>query len=333
MTRINPGTYHYLKRESLWSSAVKEAAIKGLYDAIKENIMPLEAYRALSELFGNDKQWDRAVQSYEKMIALKSFSDKNIFKDYIRLGQLNLKRDRTKLAIQNFLAALDLSKSRDDTLEQIYRVFQKEKCSERYAWLHMHLKRHLFDPVKTELIYAHSLSDSNNHVKAKQILEELVETKKVAQAYYLLARIAQIENNWKAMEKASLEALALDPDNIRYIKMVHSIYWQFDKLTLLEKELNSAIERLGMTSAWLYHARASLYFKRKDFQNAAKDWKVAIRIAPKRDHYYAKIAETYFELGDINKALTYYQQAIQINPRNKNYSKRLKVIKTKASEV
>jgi len=63
MTRINPGTYHYLKNESFWSSPVKEAAIQGLHDAIKNNIMPSEAYRALSELFDRDKQWDRAVQT------------------------------------------------------------------------------------------------------------------------------------------------------------------------------------------------------------------------------------------------------------------------------
>jgi len=51
MTRINPGMYHYLKKESFWSSPVKEAVIKGLHNAIQENIMPLDAYRALSELF------------------------------------------------------------------------------------------------------------------------------------------------------------------------------------------------------------------------------------------------------------------------------------------
>jgi len=311
----------------------KNAAVKGLYQSINDNIRPLEAYQVLSDLFDRDKQWKQAVQTKEKVIALKSASGLMTIRDYIRLGQLNIRRNRYRYAVQNFLTALDLSKSRNDTLEQIYRIYEKEKCSERYVWLHMNLKQHLLDPVKTELIHARSLLDSNNHIKAKNILEELVETKKVAQAYYLLARIAQIDKNWKAMEEAILEAMVLDPANIRYIQTLYGLYWRQGQLNVLEKKLNKAIERPSSNSTWFYHTRARLHFRRKDFSKAIKDWKAAIRLVPKDAHYYAEIAESYLKLGDINKALTYYQQAIQINPRNKNYPKRLKAIKVKASEV
>ena len=333
MTRINPGTYHYLKNESFWSSPVKEAAIQGLHDAIKNNIMPSEAYRALSELFDRDKQWDRAVQSYKEMIALKSSSDKDRFRDYIRLGQLNLRRGRSKQAVQSFLTALDLSENRDDTLEQIYRIYQLERCNAQYVQLHLNLKRKYFDPVRTELIYARSFFNYKNYARSKQILDKIINLKPVAEAYYYLARIAQTEKDLNAMEQASLEAMALDPNNILYIQMLFSVYWQLDKLMLLETELNKAIERSETPSAWLFEARARLRSKRKDFSGAIKDWKVAIRLAPKRDYCYAQIAETYLKSGDINKASTYYHQAIQINPRNKNYPKRLKAIKAKASEI
>ncbi len=331
MTGINPGMYHYLKKESFWSSPVKEAAIKGLRGAIKNNIMPLEAYRALSELFDRDKQRDRAVQSYKKMIAFKSSSDKNKFRDYIRLGQLNLKRGRSKLAVKSFLTALDLSENRDAALEQIYRVYQREKCNEQYGWLHLNLERKYFDQVQMELIYARSFFDSKNYAESKRALKKLVGATPVAQAYCYLARIAQIEKDWNAMELASVKAMALAPDNIRYIQMLHSAYWQLDKLNILESELNKAIERFETPSAWLYQERARLRFIRKDFSNAAQDWMAAIHLAPKRDYYYAQIAETYLKSGDINKASAYYQQAIQINPHNKNYPKRLKAIKAKAS--
>jgi tetratricopeptide (TPR) repeat protein len=331
MTRINPETYHYLKRESFWSSPVKEAAIQGLNRAIKENIMPLEAYLALSELFDKDKQIDRAVQAYKKMVALKPSSDKNIFDNYIRLGQLNLKRGRFELAVLNFLTALDLSEKRDDTLEQIYRVYQRERCDAQYEQLHLRLKRHYFDPVRADLIYARSFFDHKNYAKAKQIFDKIINLKPVAPAYYYLARIAQSEKDWDAMERASVNAMALDPNNVSYIQMLYSVYWQLGKLEILESELDKAIERLETPSSRLFEGRARLRLKRKDFAGAIKDWKAAIRLTPKRSYCYVQLAETYLKSGDLNKASACYQQAISINPRNKNYPKRLKEIKAKAS--
>ena len=331
MTRINPETYHYLKKESFWSSPVKEATIQGLNRAIKANIMPLDAYLALSELFDKDKQMDRAVQSYKKMIALKPSSDNNIFNNYIRLGQLNLKRGRSELAVQNFLTALDLSKKRDDTLEQIYFVYRREKCDALYEQLHLKLKRHHFDPVRTDMIYARSFFDHKNYAKAKQIFNKIINLKPVAPAYYYLARIAQSEKDWDAMEQASVNAMALDPNNISYIQMLCGVYWRLNKLDMLESELDKAIERVKTPSSRLFEGRARLRLKRKDFTGAINDWKAAIRLEPKRDYCYAQLAETYLKSGDLNKASAYYQQAIQINPRNKNYLKKLKAIKAKAS--
>ena len=331
MMRINPEMYHYLKRESFWSSPVQEATIQGLKRAIKKNTMPIEAYRALSELFDRDKQIDLAVQAYKKMIALKPSSDKNQFKYYIRLGKLNLKRGRPELAVQSFLTALDLSDNRDDTLKQIYRIYQVQRCHVWYERLHLNLKRHYFDPARIDLIYARSFFDHKNYAKSKQILDKIINLTPIAQAYYYLARIAQIEKNQNAMEQAILEAIALDPDNIRYIQMLHNVYSKLGKLDRLEKELNKTIERIETPSAWLFQTRAQLRYKRNDFSGAIKDWKSAIHLVPKQDYYYAQIAEIYLKSGDINKALTYYQKAIQINPRNKNYLKQLKAIKAKAS--
>jgi len=333
MMCINPGIYDYLKKNSFWSPQVQAATIKGLYNGIKANIRPSDAYRALSELYDRDNQRDRAVQSYTKLIALKSSPDKDRFKDYIHLGQLNLKRGRPQLAAKNFLAALDLSANRDDTLEQIYQVYQRERCQSQYGWLHLNLENDYLDHVRTQIIYARSFFDHKNYAKSKQILDKIINQQPVAQAYYYLARIAEIEKDWFAMERAIMKATALDPANIRYIQTLYSVHWQMDKLDILESELSKAIERFKTPNAWLFEGRARIRLKVKNYFGAINDWKVAIRLEPKRDFCYSQLAETYLKVGNIDKALNYYQKAIQINPHNQNFRKKLKAIKVKASKV
>lgn len=323
MVQINPSVYHSLRNASFWSYLVQDAAIQGLQKAIKSNNRTLEAYRALANLYERDKQWERAVDIYEKMIALKPSADNNKFRDLVCLGRLHLKLAHPRKAAQLFLTALDLNTNRKEALEEIYRAYQREKRHPQYEWIHLNLKHEYFEPHFINLMYARSLFDSRNYEQAKQLLLKTIRTKANAQAYYYLARIAQTEKDWDMMEQASLQAMLLEPENIRYIQMFYSVCWRLGKYNLLENELSMAIGRLEKPSAWLFESRAKVRFRLEKYQGAINDWHSAIRLNPKHDYYHVQLAEAYLKTRNRKEAIAHYQRAIQINPGHKGYRERL----------
>ncbi len=331
MVQIDPSVYNSMRNASFWSYLVQDATIQGLHNAIKLNNRILEAYRALANLYERDKQWERAVNIYAKMITLDPPTDNHKFRDYLGLGRLHLKLAHPRKAAQNFLTALDLNANRKKALEEIYRAYQREKRHSQYEWIHLNLKREYFEPYFIKLMYARSFFDSGNYKRAKQLLLETVRIKPNAQVYYYLARIAQTEKDWDMMEQASLQAMLLEPQNIRYIQMFYSVCWRVGKYNLLENELSMAIRRLEKPSAWFFESRAKVRSRLEKYQAAINDWNSAIRLNPKRAYYHAQLGEAYLKTRNRDKAIEHYLKAVKINPNHNGYRKRLTKIKLNTS--
>jgi tetratricopeptide (TPR) repeat protein len=182
-----------------------------------------------------------------------------------------------------------------------------------------------------DILLARSLIDLKRYHKARQILIDLNQKEPTAKAYYWLARIAQIEKDWDSMELAIQKATVLEPKNSHYHLLFSRVLKRIRKLDRAEKEAGLAIKNSAKPSPGLFNHRAWIRWAQKDYLGAVKDWKLAIRLSPKRATFYARAAEAYRMLGYWLAAMDYYQKAMKLDPENKRYKKRYQEFKASES--
>jgi len=320
LSRIYPPAYYYLKKEPFWSPHVKEAVKKGLEQAIEEGISLRDAHKSMSSLLAGDEKWAGAISYYGQALRYQAFN--NGAGHYIHLGRLHLKNGGLKEAEESFFKALDLSRTKEKALEGLYRVYKKEGHMEELYRFYQQVSRRFILSYRMDILLARSLVDLNRYHKARQILLDRNQKEPTAQAYYWLARIAQIEKDWDSMELAIQKATVLEPKNSHYHLLFSQVLKRIKKLNRAEKEAGLAIKHSAKLSPWLFNHRAWIRWARKDYPGAVKDWKLAIRLSPKKASFYAQAAEAYRMLGYWLAAMDYYQKAMKLDPENKRYKKR-----------
>lgn len=329
LSRIYSPSYHYLKKEPFWSPHVKEAAKKGLDQALEEGISKRETHKAISSLLAGDKEWADAISHYRQALRYQAFDNKA--GDYIQLGRLYLKNGEIREAEESFFEALDLSGSKEKDLERLYRLYKNEGYIEELYRFYQQVSRRFILSFRMDILLARSLIDLKRYYKVRQILIELNQKEPRAEAYYWLARIAQIEKDWDSMELAIQKATVLEPLNSHYHLIFSRVLKQIKKLERAEKEAGLAIKHSAKPSPWLFNHRAWIRWARKNYMGAARDWRLAISMSPKKASFYAQAAEAYRMLGDWPLAMDYYQKAMELDPKNKRYNKRFRELK--ASET
>ena len=217
LARIYPPSYHYLRKEPFWSPTIREACREGLEAAVKENISPRSAYMALSSMAAKDKQWPAAITRYKEALRYKAFDNKP--GNYIHLGGLYLKNGQFEEARTLFLRALNMSRTRDREMARLYHLYRNRKQSERFERFYRDADRTLILPAETEILLARTLMDLKQYTQAQRILTERVQKRPDAESYYWLARIAQAEKDWDAMELAIQKATVLEPENSGYHRL------------------------------------------------------------------------------------------------------------------
>ena len=217
LARIYPPSYNYLRKEIFWSPPVKEACKEGLEAAVKEKISPRSAYMALSSMEAMDQQWPAAILRYKEALRYKAFDNKP--GNYIHLGSLYLKNGQFEEARTRFFRALNMSRSRDREMARLYHLYRNQKQSERFERFYRDADRNLILPAGAEILLARTLMDLEQYTQAQRILTELVQKRPDATAYYWLARIAQAEKDWDAMELAIQKATVLEPENSGYHRL------------------------------------------------------------------------------------------------------------------
>jgi tetratricopeptide (TPR) repeat protein len=317
-----------LKKEPFWSPRVKEAVKKGLEQAIEEGISKRETHKAMSSLLAGEKEWAGAISHYRQALRYQAFDNRP--KDYIHLGRLYLKKAEIEEAEENFFKALDLSRSKEKDLERLYRLYKGEGSMEELYRFYQQVSRRLILSYRMDILLARSLIDLKRYYKARQILIDLNQKEPTAEAYYWLARIAQIEKDWDAMELAIQKATVLEPKNSHYHFLFSRLLKQIKKLERAEKEAGLAIKHSAKPSPWLFNHRAWIRWAKRDYLGAARDWRLAIRLSPKKASFYAQIAEAYRMLGDWPLAISYYKKALKLDPKNRRYGKRYRELKNEA---
>ena len=320
LSRIYPPVYYDLKKEAFWSPPVKKAVQLGLEEAIKSGNSLREAHIAISSMMALEKKWPVAISHYQKALIYKTFY--NNTGNYFHLGSLYLKNGQPEEAELSFLKGLDLSRTRENDLGRLYRIYKNEGHLEELYQFYQQASRRFILSAKIEILLAQSLIDLKRYYQAQKILNNINQKKPTAEAYYWLAHIAKLEKDWDSMELAIQKATLFDPQNRDYHLMFSRVLKRLNKLERAEKEAGLAILCSTKKSPWLFNHRAWIRWSRKDYMGAATDWQMAINLSPQNARYYAYAAEAYINLGLWTRAMKYLQKASKLDPKNKHYQKR-----------
>jgi tetratricopeptide (TPR) repeat protein len=333
LARVYPPAYHYLKGEPLWAPPVREAVKDGIGQAIEKGILQREAHRSMSFLLAEEGEWPGAIAHYGKALLSQPFH--NNVGDYIHLGRLYLKDGDPEGAQEAFFQALELSRSKEGDLEGLYQIYKDEDYSEEFHRFYGQASRRFSLSYQADILLARNLIDLKRYDRARGVLVELIEKEPTAEAYYLLARIAHLQEDWDSMELAIQKATVLEPANSQYHLLFSEVLTRMRKLDRAEKEATLAIKHSPQPSPWLFNNRAWIRWAQEDYSGAAGDWKSAIRLSSETASFYAQAAEAYRMLGDWPVAIHYYQKALELDPENKGYRKRYRELKaeSKAHEV
>jgi tetratricopeptide (TPR) repeat protein len=321
---VYPPVYRHIKKEPMWSPAAREAAKKGLERAIKKGILKNEACRVMSFIFSEEGDWAGAIRQFKSALSLQG--NRNSSEDYKRLGYLYLKNKELHLAATYFIKGLQLSRHMEKDLEGIYNFYGKEGyIEERYNLLDA--VRHSFMFSRTiEVLTAQSLISLNRFNKAKVILMDLNRKKPTSDAYYLLAKIAQAEEEWDNAEISAQKATVLDTKKSQYHLLFSQILNHLKKFERAEKEAGLAIRYSTKAYPWLFDNRGWIRWKQRKYRMALEDWEFAIKLSPERAPYYARAAECYMIIGNPSVAIDYYKKAVKLDPENRDYQRRYREI-------
>jgi len=299
LTRMYPPVYHHLKNEDFWSDAVRTASEQGLGDAVRENILPREAYTALSLLKAEGGNMASAISSYESAIACKAFE--NNAGTYLHLGRLYLKNGQAEDAEKHFFQALKLSESKEKDIEQIYAVYKDEKASEKFYPFYRQARQRFALSSRTEILAARSLTDLKQYREAREILTELNRNNAEAEAYYWLACIAEAEKDWERMDLAIHKAAMLDPKNSQYHLKFSEVLARLNRREEAEKAADAAIRYQTKPSPWTFNHRAWIRWQRENYAGAIEDWTSAASLKPDTAAFQTQIAEAYRKLKESEK--------------------------------
>jgi len=322
LARIYPPSYHYLKKEAFWSPPVMDACKKGLQEAIDGDISPRDrdAHKSISCLMAAEEDWSGAISHYGQVLRYGTF--KNTAGDYMHLGRLYLKDNQIVEAENSFLKSLDRSEDKERDLERIYGTYKREGHPDEFSRICRKAGDRYAGYPKMGTLLARSLIDLKQYNKARLILNDINLKEPVAEAWYLLARIAETEKDWDAMELAIQKATVYDPADSRYHLVFSQVLNRRKKLEGAEREADLAIKYQAKPSPWLYNHRAWIRWSRNGYPGAFRDWRAAIALKPDRASFYAQTAETCIKMGDLAQAVDYYQKAVKLEPENERYRKR-----------
>jgi tetratricopeptide (TPR) repeat protein len=178
-----------------------------------------------------------------------------------------------------------------------------------------------------DILLARTLIDLKQYNRARRILSEINLEEPTAEAYYWLARVAEKEKDWDAMELAIQKATVLDPSNERYHLIFSQVLKRRNKLERAEREASLAVGYQERPSPWFYNHRAGVRWSMKDYSGAFKDWRSAIALKPGGASFYARAAEACVKMGDLSRAIEYYKKAVDLDPGNERYGKRYRELK------
>ena len=213
LARMFPGAYDRLKREPLWSPEVQAAVKKGLQDAIDQEIAVKAAHRSLSYMLAAEQNWSEAILHFNKAL---SYQREISVEDYIQLGRLYLNCNMPEESIVTFINALTITPDKENNFAAITEIYDSRSHQNEFSQFYSDIENNFLLSPEMQIIAAKKFIDLKQLDKARRILTDVNDHRPNGDAYYWLARIAEIEKDWDAMEINIQKATVLEPANEHY---------------------------------------------------------------------------------------------------------------------
>ncbi|AOY60088.1 tetratricopeptide repeat protein [Desulfococcus multivorans] len=227
LAAVYPPIHARLKKEAFWSQSLREACLQGLTTAAKNRVLPRETHAALSTFMAEEGRWSEAVTHYQAAMAVGP--SQNTSTHQYHLGSLHLGAGEPGAARDAFLEGLRQSRDRERDLNRILGYYRREKNPAGFVAFFRTAAAQTALPPEADMILAQALISTERYDAAREVLSTLIRQKPMARAYYWLARTAEAQQDWDAMELAAQKATILEPENSRY----HALFAQV--LTRLKK--------------------------------------------------------------------------------------------------
>jgi len=321
LCRIFPRSFQYLKKEPFWSTDLETSAARGLEDAVAEGIDQRGALMALATVQERTGDWAGAADHYEKALVERAFTNQS--REYARMSTLYLASGEVDQARVNFFKSIRQSRDRERTLERLYHLYRRHDFLRTYINFYQEARRRFVLPVRADILEARALIELKRYTRARDILEAVNHRTPEAEAYFWLAKIAQADKQWDAMELAAQKATVHATEDSRNHQLFAVALQNQKKYARAEKAADLALKYAPQPNPWMFNQRAWIRWARKNYAGAVRDWKRAARLKPEMPGFYAHIGEGYHRMGDHGQAMQSYTRAVQLAPENEHYRKRL----------
>lgn len=319
MAETLPSVYGKLKRENFWSETLMRQAEAGLLSALEKDISPRDAHQALADIYSQNKNYDQAVSEYQASLDIRSFT--NTWRDYIHLGQLQLRAGNTNESNPWFLKGLQTTTDFKSALNSVYYFFKGNDQLPEFIRFAASIEQELLNPPEIDFAIARAWMDQKNYPLAKARLLRLTAKNQNAEAYNLLAQIAQQEQDWDQMELMAQKSTVLDKENSAYFNLFSAALLRQKKYPQAEEAATQALEKSKKENPWLFNHRAWTRWAQQKYEDAALDWKRAFDLKPDHSDFPYYIAQCYERVARFEEARTYVTKALDLSPDNASYQK------------
>ena len=325
MIEILPSIYGKIKREDFWNETLTSQAETGLNSALEKDISPREAHQALADIYSENGAYDQAVSEYQESLDIRSFT--NTWRNYIHMGKLQFLAGNSNESDTWLLRGLQTTTHFQSALNSIYYFFRHEEQLPEFIRFAASTEQKLLNPPEIDVAIAQAWMDQKNYPLAKARLLRFTSKNQNAKAYYLLAKIAQLEQDWDQMELMAQKATVLNKDNSSYFSLFSNALQRQKQYPQAEEAVTKALEKSKKANPWLFNNRAWTRWAQQKYEAAALDWKRAFGLKPDHPDFLFRIAQCYERVARFEEAQTYVTKALDLSPDNASYQKLRKRLK------
>ncbi len=276
---------------------VKEAYRKGLSRAVSAGISLRGAYMGMASVLQEQGNLAEAVRHYRQGMAADDY--RNDFMTYRQLGSLQLAAGLDQEAFTSFITMLRLCPDREGELERLYDNFQGRKRADALRVFWGLIEKDFKLSLRFEILQVRNLIELGSYKEAGLLLAELLQRQPLPEVHYWLARLAERQNDWDAMELAAQKATFLESENSEYHLTFSRALAQQKKFPAAEEEASKGIALLSSSSPWPYNQRAWLRWQRQDFAGAARDWQQALQLKPGHEPFQRSLEQAGQRLKEL----------------------------------
>lgn len=292
----------------------EDEGISYLNDVIIQNPRKTEAYEALGDYYGTAKQYELAIDNYEKVLSLNN----KMKAIYEKLAVLYVDKGEAEKAITTFERAIEINaefariyqKIRDSlqqkndtkTIEALYKIAFQAKSKNANYYLGLGSDYYALRDYKDAIASYQKAIDINPNFN---------------NAYMMMGLAQSHIYDYDAAIISYRKALKIKPNDVRiYIIMAVAQNKNED----YNAEINSykKVLTLKPNYAEVYNSMGVAQSNIGDYDNAIVSFQKAMKLKPTFTEAYMNMAFIQNAKGDYDAAIASCKKALELNPDNAN---------------